>query len=115
MPNDFNDAFNSIVAGLQDVKQSSDKTAQNYTVRRVLLMVVGVAAGLALLIFAVSSKIIILGVVGFALMLAGVLFGFRKGHSFSKTNKPTVKERYRAYIQDLEAKDRERFKSPYDE
>lgn len=109
-----NHAFESIIAGLKDVETSAKKTVEKTSVSKILLGSILMLLGFAGLIFGVYLQMVFVGLIAFIVLLVAA-FTFMDGWvkktkiQQPSTVKLTIRERYRAFITELEEKDRERF------
>lgn len=109
-----NQVFESIVAGLQDVQESSSKAAGEFKLRNIIFGVVLAVAGVAGMIIGVSTKLTIVGIAGFAVAFFGVVLFV---DAYMKKSKIVVKkprrdgfrERYLEYVEMLEERNRKRW------
>ena len=61
-----------------DVMSTAPRTTSSVSTRAVVLAVLAVAVGLGIVVAALAAQMWVLGIVGFLVMLAGVLFAFRR-------------------------------------
>lgn len=109
-----NQAFESIVASLQDVQESTVKTAGEFKLRNIIFGVVLAVFGIAIMIVGVSVKLMILGIAGFGVAFFGMVLFI---DAYMKKSKITVKkprrdgfrERYLEYVELLEERNRKRW------
>lgn len=111
-----NQAFESIVASLQDVKESTAKTAGEFKLRNIIFGVVLGVVGIVIMVVGVSLKLMILGIAGFGVAFFGMVLFFDAYMKKSKVvaKKPRrdgFRERYLEYVELLEERNRKRWEN----